>query len=179
MVMSLPIIHQPRLNPTSHLLANNIMIKITITFIILLLFCINLLCNYLIMRYSRFYSTSIFSESIKCWLSGGMNMCSELRTSSAQVAKYLMTFIVIVSGSEHSITFKDTWQGIANDHNRCCKRTNISPPKSYVVRLSPCKVDHAFESSTMIKVITMQNQWPSSSLWKLRVPIPSSWYHFD
>ncbi len=33
-----------------------------------------------------------------------------------------------------------------------------------VIGLSPCQPDHAFESSTMIKVITMQILWPSSSL---------------
>ena len=37
-----------------------------------------------------------------------------------------------------------------------------------LIRLSPCQPDHAFESSTTIKVITMRILWPSSSLWKVR-----------
>ncbi len=39
------------------------------------------------------------------------------------------------------------------------------------IGLSPCQKDHAFESTTTIKVITMQILWPSSSLWKVRDPV--------
>ncbi len=40
-----------------------------------------------------------------------------------------------------------------------------------VIRLSPYQPDHAFESSTTTKVITMLILWPSSSLWKVREPV--------
>ncbi len=39
-----------------------------------------------------------------------------------------------------------------------------SYPISVEIGLSPCQPDHAYESSTTIKVITMQILLPSSSL---------------
>ncbi len=40
-----------------------------------------------------------------------------------------------------------------------------------VIGLSPCQPDHAFESSTTIKVITMQIPWLSLLLWKVHDPV--------
>ena len=49
-----------------------------------------------------------------------------------------------------------------------------------VIGLSPCQPDHAFESSTTIKVIIMHIPWPSSSLWKVRDPVTKELCnHFD
>ena len=49
-----------------------------------------------------------------------------------------------------------------------------------VIGLSPCQLDHAFESSTTIKVITMLILWPSSSLRKVRDPVTKELRnHFD
>ncbi len=49
-----------------------------------------------------------------------------------------------------------------------------------VIGLSPCQPDHAFKSSTTIKVITMQSLWPSSSLWKVRDPVTKDLHnHFN
>ncbi len=49
-----------------------------------------------------------------------------------------------------------------------------------VIRLSPCQPDHAFESSTTIKVIIMKILWPSSSLGKVRDPVTKELRnHFD
>ncbi len=49
-----------------------------------------------------------------------------------------------------------------------------------VIGLSPCQPDHTFESSTTIKMITMQIVWLSSSLWKVRDPVTKELHnHFD
>ena len=54
-------------------------------------------------------------------------------------------------------------------------RTYLYLPSNGLMRL-----DHAFESSTTIKVVTMQILWPSSLLWKVQDPVTKELCnHFD
>ncbi len=97
--------------------------------------------------------------------------------------KSLRRFCSSISGTDNSPSYMS--------HHRPWRKgrstaTKLNGPVIFavevlrVIGLSPCQPDHAFESSTAIKVITMQILWPSSSLWKVHDPVTKELRnHFD